>query len=61
MPIERLNLAGSSAHPGGGVHGAAGYIAARGALSGARLGGVPGRVLNKLALRLEEAPRRAFP
>jgi phytoene dehydrogenase-like protein len=34
-PIERLFLAGASAHPGGGVHGAAGANAARAALAGA--------------------------
>ena len=32
-PVDRLYLAGSSAHPGGGVHGAAGANAARAALA----------------------------
>lgn len=32
-PIERLFLAGASAHPGGGVHGACGWNAARAALA----------------------------
>src|SRR6185369_7114322 len=32
-PIDRLYLASSSAHPGGGVHGAAGANAARAALA----------------------------
>jgi len=32
-PIDRLYLAGASAHPGGGVHGAAGANAARAALA----------------------------
>jgi phytoene dehydrogenase-like protein len=35
-PIRRLYLAGASAHPGGGVHGAAGANAARAALAGER-------------------------
>lgn len=40
-PIDRLFIAGSSAHPGGGVHGAAGANAARAAIARAgRLGGV---------------------
>jgi phytoene dehydrogenase-like protein len=38
-PVDRLYLAGSSAHPGGGVHGAPGGNAARAALARARWGG----------------------
>ena len=38
-PIDRLFLAGSSAHPGGGVHGAPGSNAALAALSRHRFGG----------------------
>ena len=33
-PVDRLLLAGATAHPGGGVHGAAGANAARAALVG---------------------------
>jgi phytoene dehydrogenase-like protein len=39
-PLRGLWLAGASAHPGGGVHGAAGYNAARAALQAWRRGGV---------------------
>jgi phytoene dehydrogenase-like protein len=45
--VERLYLAGAGTHPGGGVHGAAGAQAALAALAGARLGGVPARVLTR--------------
>jgi phytoene dehydrogenase-like protein len=48
--VDRLFLAGASAHPGGGVHGAAGANAARAALS---RNGVPGyRTLMKAANHL---------
>jgi phytoene dehydrogenase-like protein len=38
-PIDRLYLAGSSAHPGGGVHGACGSNAAHAALRRDAFGG----------------------
>ncbi|HEY0485136.1 MAG TPA: NAD(P)/FAD-dependent oxidoreductase [Mycobacteriales bacterium] len=38
-PVDRLFLAGSSAHPGGGVHGGPGSNAARAALARDRIGG----------------------
>ena len=44
-PIDRLYLASAAITPGGGVHGACGAMAARAALAGARLGGLPRRVL----------------
>ena len=51
--IDRLYLAGASAHPGGGVHGACGHNAARAALlRDHAIGGPMGRVLTQATRRL---------
>ncbi|MGU3294870.1 phytoene desaturase family protein [Williamsia sp. M5A3_1d] len=44
-PIRRLYLAGASAHPGGGVHGACGNNAARAALAADGIRGLPRRTI----------------
>jgi phytoene dehydrogenase-like protein len=52
-PIDRLFLAGSSAHPGGGVHGACGSNAARAAVARARVtGGARRRTQDALLRRI---------
>jgi phytoene dehydrogenase-like protein len=50
-PVDRLFLAGASAHPGGAVHGAAGANAARAALHAAGRLGVPYRAAVRSAHR----------
>lgn len=48
-PVDRLYLAGASAHPGGGVHGAAGANAARAALArSGRFGAAYGTLIRSL-------------
>ncbi len=61
MPVDGLYLAGSSAHPGGGFHGAAGHIAAQAAINGAKYGRIPGRALTRATRALEKRPRRPVP
>jgi phytoene dehydrogenase-like protein len=46
-PLGRLFLAGSSAHPGGGVHGGPGSNAARAALHRTGVRGTPNRLLTR--------------
>jgi phytoene dehydrogenase-like protein len=54
-PIDRLFLAGASAHPGGAVHGAPGANAARAALARAGVGGGMYRALVRRAMELAYA------
>ncbi|ONI76869.1 FAD-dependent oxidoreductase [Actinosynnema sp. ALI-1.44] len=51
-PIDRLYLAGASAHPGGAVHGAAGANAARAALARAKWSGGAYVAMNRVVNRL---------
>ena len=50
-PVDRLYLAGSGAHPGGGVHGACGNNAARAALASDGFRGFPRRVFDRNVIR----------
>ncbi|MDT0262540.1 phytoene desaturase family protein [Jatrophihabitans lederbergiae] len=58
-PIDRLFLAGSSAHPGGGVHGAPGSNAAHAALARAGALGGARRYLTRTALSRIYGPDRS--
>jgi phytoene dehydrogenase-like protein len=57
-PIDRLFLAGSSAHPGGGVHGACGSNAARAALARDGFGGRARRAVQADLMKRIYRPER---
>jgi phytoene dehydrogenase-like protein len=51
-PIERLYLGSAAAHPGGGVHGVCGFLAAKAALAGHGRAGLLRRRVTSAALAL---------
>jgi phytoene dehydrogenase-like protein len=59
--VPGLYLASAAGHPGGGVHGAVGAQAARAAIAGARLDGLPARLISTGLRRLYQPPALSWP